>query len=83
MSTRLQVILDDAEIDEFRRLAERAGLTLSEWVRQHLRAAAREAGAGDPARKLAALRRASQYSFPAPDIDEMLAEIERGYEDLP
>jgi hypothetical protein len=34
---------------------------------------------GDVDFKLSALERANAHSFPAPDIDEMLAEIELGY----
>ena len=41
------------------------------------------AAAGDLASKLAAIHRASQFRPPAPGIDQMLAEIERGYLDDP
>jgi len=33
----------------------------------------------DLKKKLAAIRAAAEYQFPAPDIETMLAEIERGY----
>jgi hypothetical protein len=33
----------------------------------------------DAARKLSAVREAVRHSYPAPDVDQMLAEIERGY----
>ena len=78
MSKRLQVIMPDAEFDQLRRTAARHGTTVSEWVRQALRRADR-GRAGDVERKLAAVRAAGEYSFPAPDIDIMLAEVERGY----
>lgn len=58
--------------------ADRDGLTASEWVRQTVRAAHRARSTGDPARKLAALREAARHEFPTADIDQMLAEIERG-----
>ena len=84
MSKRLQVVVDDAELRGFRRAAKRAGMTLSEWVRQTLRRAEQATDVGDAARKLEALRIASRYAFPAPDIEQMLEETERGYlEDLP
>jgi hypothetical protein len=79
MSKRLQVVLADAELQRFARAAERRGLTLSEWVRQALRSAERASALGDPDRKLRAIRSAARYAFPAPDIEQMLAEIECGY----
>lgn len=54
-------------------------MTLAEWVRQILRGAVRDETDGDVESKLEAIRRAVQYDFPAPDIDQMLAEIEQGY----
>ncbi|MEX2392975.1 MAG: antitoxin [Actinomycetota bacterium] len=80
MSKRLQVVVDEREFNAFRRAARRAGMTVSEWVRQTLRSAERSADAGEPGRKLDAVRRAIQHDFPAPDIRQMLAEIELGYE---
>jgi hypothetical protein len=34
----------------------------------------------DPEARLKAIRRAAEYSFPTGDIDQMLREIERGYQ---
>ena len=34
----------------------------------------------DPESKLKAIRRGAEFSFPTADIDEMLREIERGYQ---
>lgn len=48
------------------------------WVREVLRSA-RGRGPADPAKKLAAIRAAARYSFPTGEIDEVLAQIERGY----
>lgn len=79
MSKRLQVVLDDEELEQIRAAAERRGMTMSEWVRQVLRRARRSDAGGDVERKLAAVRSAVQHSFPTGDIDQMLAEIERGY----
>lgn len=39
MSTRLQVVMEDSELEEIRQVAERARLTTSEWVRRVLREA--------------------------------------------
>lgn len=79
MSKRLQVILDDREMQEVRQLARRNRMTVAEWVRQALRAARRTQPASDGAKKLAVVRTAARHAFPTADIDAMLAEIERGY----
>jgi len=79
MSKRLQIVVDDDEGHRFEQAAKAEGLTLSSWARQALRAAEREVSVGDADRKLAAIRAAYQYAFPAPDPALMLEEIERGY----
>ena len=78
MSIRLQAVMDEAEVGEYRRLAGRDGLTLSEWVRQKLRRAERSEASGSVDRKLAAIRAAARHDFPTADIDRMLREIESG-----
>ena len=79
MSKRLQVVLNDAEYREIRSVARRAHVSVSEWVRQALRAARREVPSGDAERKLQVVRAASAYDFPTADMDQMLREIEAGY----
>lgn len=79
MSKRLQVVVDEQELAELRAIAERHGTTVSEWVRQVLRAARRRESSGDPARKLDAIQLAAEHAFPTADIEVMLAETERGY----
>jgi len=79
MSKRLQVLLDEAELRDIQRIARRQRLTVAEWVRQTLRAARRRTPGGDAAKKLEAVRAAVRHSFPTAEIDEMLAQIERGY----
>lgn len=81
MSKRLQVLLDEVELDQIRAVAERHGMTVSEWVREVLRRARREEASGATERKLAAVRAAARHRFPTADIEEMLGEIERGYGD--
>jgi hypothetical protein len=78
MSQRLQVVVTDEDLERYRRTAQAQGVNLSEWVRQALRVAQRETSDGDVEAKLAAIRKAVSYSFPEPDIDTMLAEIEAG-----
>jgi hypothetical protein len=77
---RLQVVVEEKELRELNRLAKEQGMTLSEWVRQALRDARRRGPASHRERKLAAVRDATRHAFPAPDIKEMLAEIEQGYD---
>lgn len=79
MSKRLQVLIDERELREIRGIAKRHRMTVAEWVRQALRAAARQEPLGDSEKKRSAIRAASEHSFPSGDIGEMLAEIERGY----
>lgn len=78
MTQRLQVLLDDAEFAEIRRIARRHRMTVAEWVRQALRAARREEPRYETERKLAVLREATSYNYPTADIDEILAATERG-----
>jgi hypothetical protein len=80
MSKRLQVVVADSDLACYERTAQAARLSLSEWVRQALNVAQREASSGDVDAKLAAIRRAAARNLPdAPDIGTMLAEIETGY----
>ena len=79
MSERLQVLLDEAEFAEIRRIARRHQLTVAEWVRQALRVARRDEPAAEPRRKLSVVREAAEASYPTADIAQMLSEVERGY----
>jgi uncharacterized membrane protein len=76
---RLQVVLDAKELAEIQRHARQQRMTTAEWVRQALRTARQTPVPVDSRKKLAAVRAAAHHAFPAPDIDQMLAEIERGY----
>ena len=83
MSTRLQVVLDKAELREIRDVARRRRMTVSEWVRQALRSARRGEPRTEARKKLAVVRAATRHALPVADIDQMLGEIERGYQDAP
>jgi hypothetical protein len=80
MSKRLQVLLPDREMSDIQRLAKQERLTVGEWVRRRLREARTTRPATEADTKLKAVRRAAAYSFPTADIDQMLDEIERGYQ---
>lgn len=79
MSKRLQVVLEDAEAREIHRLARRQRMTVSQWVREALRAARRQEPRTDQNKKLQVVRAATRHSYPTADIDQMLLEIEQGY----
>jgi hypothetical protein len=79
MSKRLQVLLDEAEYREVRKLARAEKLTVAAWVRQALRMARRAQPTGNVERKLAAIEAAARHDFPTGDISQMLDEIEKGY----
>jgi hypothetical protein len=78
MSTRLQVVMSEAELREIQKAARRKRVTVSEWVRSALRAARRAEPGPDPRRKLNAIRAATCHAFPTGDIDEVLSDIARG-----
>jgi len=80
MSKRLQVLLPDQEMSDIQHLAKRERLTLGEWVRRALREARASRPAIEPEAKLKSVRRAVKYSFPTADVEQMLGEIERGYQ---
>ncbi len=82
MTKRLQVLLEESELQEIRRTARRQRMTVAEWVRQALRRARQAEPASDPSRKLAAVREAVRGGYPTADIGQMLSEIERGYGSL-
>ena len=79
MSKRLQVVLDDKEMRDIERAARSRNVSLSEWVRQSLRAARLAEPVGSPTKKLQVVRAAVGNEFPTADIDQMLGEIEAGY----
>jgi hypothetical protein len=84
MSKRLQVVLEDAEYREIRKIARRHRMSISEWVRQALRSVRRSEPLQDADRKLEAVRAAVRHEFPTAEMEKMLTEIERGYlEDPP
>ena len=78
MSTRLQVVLPDDELERFRAAATAEGLNLSDWVRRALRDVESRRSQIDPQLKIAAIRRAAQHAAPTADIEQMLAEIDAG-----
>jgi len=81
MSKRLQVLLDEREMAELRRLAKARHMTVAEWVRQALRKAKSEQPVYDAAKKIQVVREAVSRTYPTGDIDEVLGDISRGQQD--
>ncbi|TDI47129.1 MAG: antitoxin [Acidobacteria bacterium] len=80
MSKRLQVLFEEDELTELQEIARQNHMTLAEWVRQTLREARSQQPTRTAALKRQAVRRAIEHEFPVADIDEMITQIERGYE---
>jgi len=79
MSKRLQVLLDDRELREIKRVASQHHMTVAEWVRQVLRAARGGVSTVPVDKKLKAVREATSHAYPTGEIERITAEIERGY----
>ena len=79
MAKRLQLILQDPEYREIQRAARSRHMSIAEWVRQALNLARRQEPLESLDKKLDAIRVAAKHDFPVGDIEEMLADIERGY----
>jgi hypothetical protein len=79
MTKRLQVLLEDDELREIQAVARRHRQTTAAWVRDALRSARAEAGYPLPETKLRAVREAAALAYPIGEVDEVLAEIGRGY----
>lgn len=71
--------MDERDWRLVRQAARASQQTVSEWVRQALRARYAQRPTGSTKRKLDAIRLAAQHEFPAPDVEQMNAEISRGY----
>ena len=71
--------MPEEELKQIRKIARQNNMTVAEWVRLTLRAAWRREPGGKADQKLAIVRASARHAFPAPDINQMLAEIERGY----
>lgn len=83
MTKRLQVLLDDEDLAEIQELARRRHQTTAAWVREALRAARDTATYPEAGRKLRAVREAVAHAHPIAEIEDLLAEIERGYGEAP
>jgi len=80
MSTRLQVVMPDEEMDAIRRAAAAEKLTVGEWVRRGLREARERKPKVSVEEKLRLTREFARLNLsPSPDIEQMNREILDGY----
>lgn len=78
MPKRLHLLVDEEELQEIRKVAQARGMTVAEWVRNAIREERRRDLGLSPERRLAVVRAAAKHRFPTADVEQMLAEIERG-----
>jgi len=78
MSKRVQVVLSDEDYASLASAARTRGTSMSQLVRESLRRTVAEDAEADAERRIAAVLRFSRFTGPSTDIDQVLAEIERG-----
>ncbi len=79
MSVRLQVLLDEEELQEVRILAKEEKITVSSWVRRAIQHEKKERPGVALRKKLEIIQKLSKYNFPVHDYKDMAAEIDSGY----
>ena len=79
--TQRQVCLDHLVYAKIKGIARIQEMTVEEWVNETLRKAVREAPEATEA-MLEAINRPGNPDIPSPDIEQMLREIEAGYNSL-
>jgi len=63
-------MMEERDLRQVEQMAKTSGKTVSAWVRDVLREAYSRRPTGQPKKKLEAIRAASQYAFPATDIEQ-------------
>lgn len=81
MRKRLEIRIADDEFWAIQDAATRRHLTTAAWVRVALQRARHKAVTSEVAQKRHAITVAADHAFPVGNVDAMLVEIERGYED--
>lgn len=78
MSFRLQILIPDNEYREVVKASKKEAKKISEWVRESIRSRLKFTRPESPEIKLARILKFAKYQGPTADIDQMLAEIEKG-----
>ncbi len=79
MSIRLQILMDEEELEEIKEIARVEGLTVSAWVRRAIRHERVERPGKSVSNKNKILQQAAEYTFPTADYEEVASEIEADY----
>ncbi|HRC84821.1 MAG TPA: antitoxin [Thermoanaerobaculia bacterium] len=79
MRYQLTVPLEETELEEIREAARAERRAVGDWARDVLLGAKGRRLSLPVQDKLQALREAARHQFPTANLDQMLAEIERGY----
>jgi plasmid stability protein len=78
MSHRLQVLLDEREHRALKAAARRRGTSMSDYVRDVLRASWSDEPGSAVEAKLAVVREAATHAYPTADPEEIEAQIRAG-----
>lgn len=78
MSKRLQVLLDEKELSQLRKVSRAKRTTVAEWVRESIRMRMQNEAEEPVEQRLAKVLGFARYAGPAADINQILAEIEKG-----
>ena len=70
--------MSDAEYRAVAKLARRRNTSVADVVRESLRRTVDQEAGGKPEERIAAVLRFARFDGPTGDIDQILAEIERG-----
>lgn len=79
MSIRLQILLDEEELREVKKLAVQENLTVSAWVRRAIQHEKKERPGTAARKKLQHIQSFSKHNFPTGDYKDIAAEIDSGY----
>ena len=74
MTKRVQIPVDEAELELYQTAARRAGLPLAEWARRHLRSLALKAPLDSDGTPQEAARQLCAMNLPTPPLDQMIRE---------
>ena len=83
MSIRLQILLDEDELQEVKKLAIEEKLTVSAWVRRAIQHEKKERPGTAARKKLQIINKSSKYNYPTGDYQDIAAEIDSGYSKEP
>ena len=75
----MQILLDDDELREVKKLAMQEKLTVSAWVRRAIQHEKKERPGTAAREKLLIIQNSSKYDFPTGEYKDIAADIDSGY----